>query len=412
MIEKIAKYNLIDIQPLNTPDLTQSLIREQELNIDVNAVANTMKIIRTANKRQADLQTDAELQTDGDNTEFDLEAEVKSHPDSLFVKCFAIKADEMNDNGDWFGYVELKKATSTFIGVPVFTNHNNTDVEQSRGKVIHSWWDEDKNGIMIIARVDAEAYPKLARGITEEIVAGTSMGAQVQYSICSICHNKAATPDEFCACIRERKTRKISKKNQKCIYNKNGGDESCPLCGSTKGDVKSFNVEDKVSFEYNYGIKFIENSFVVSPACHDCGVTEIIDTQAFLAKVADIQARLPGLLKAAANADVMCSDKGCMKYAGQQELDSLNQALDLVTSVSQSMLKQKDQLDLEFVSDLVSVLSDLQTVADELTQQGYGRLQSPGEEGEVPPAPTSVGKPDGEQMVPTAPAPTTGGGSN
>lgn len=777
----------------------------------------------------------AELEIDGDNTEFNLKAEISDHPDSLYIKCFAIKADETNDNGDYFSYVELKKATSTFVGVPVFTNHQNNDVEKARGKVVHSWWDEDKNGIMIIARVDAEAYPQLARLIKEDIVAGTSMGAsrghdlvsmadgskkrvdelqvndsvfthsgkiepvaaicqtqehsklyhirwsgnmsglslsfehpvlvlkredlyyktsigkiyrktpkrirkeakpeftpaseikagdyvlewidhsikqdeisddvafllgvyaaegytsskdkyvqfcfgledvnankakeilsspgfrfpgrvtdslkpekngryitiynskftalcneyvrsgshnkklnntlkrwplrlqkiflgayidgdgckvkertdkngyssgkgalqissasiqllkdvrhlclrlgvpatlsthervatkstvmdrntkyiehilyitntitekiskysykaqtnttaerpkfdsffyedyiahrvkdvpvmdnceptyyvqigeledensdhsyilndiathncQVAHSICSICHNYAEMPDQYCACIRERKTRHVSSRSQKCSYHENGPDSDCPFCGCKKGEKKKYKV-DMNAFEYNYGIKFIENSFVVSPACHDCGVTEIIDPTVFLAKVAsirlimpqlskafdkinvgtrkvkvahslletmrnfhkiatDLQETLPPLLKAASERDIVCTDKSCVKLAGQKELQDLTQALDLASSVSKSMLEQRQQIDLEFLSDLVSILAELQTLVDELTQQGYGSLPSPGE---AAPAPTQD---NAAPLGAAAPMnPTPGGGS-
>lgn len=757
MFEKRAKFVLTEPKLLNTPE-HYSFFKDQGVKGDNDAYNKTL--MRLASQKEADMETD------GDATHFDLEAEIRSHPDSLFVKCFAIKADEMNDNGDYFGYDELKKATSTFVGVPIFTNHNNSDAEAARGKVVHSWWDDDRKGIMIIARVDAEAYPQLARGIKEDYIVGcfppdapvlmadgteknicdiedgdivisgkglprkvlgtrhrayshpllsvkteginqplvmtayhnvmvyrlpeicacgcgealpkrkdarltrqafnrifkqghnprgqkfeheyiqkipahelrindllieprawkfgtksctikereaflmglflaegsyekrdgvrhsvifnfgfteaetlakktaellehvfvghrnkptiqvypdasqsrvcmygkdvadwffnrcgeysdqkslgfellsqpkeilasliagyiegdgwnvknrtyglttaspklasqfrgilsnlgvrtryrvrkcegwgykpvheitfgistakeihrrllykqadhrvfdsaawhslddvilrrvksigevpykgivydleieedhtycvnhvavsnTSMGCQVRYSLCSICHNKAETPDQYCEHIRERKTRPITAKKQKCSYHKHGDEEECPICGCKKGETKTFDVDTK-AYEYNYGIKFIENSFVVNPACSDCGVTEVIDPQDFLAKVADIANRLPKLLKVASQTDVICDDQKCMKLAGQQEIQQLQTALDSITSVSQSMLQQKDQLDLEFLSDLVKVLADLQNVTDELTQQGYGRLQSPG----------------------------------
>jgi len=130
--------------------------------------------------------------------------------------------------------------------------------------------------------------------------------------------------------------------------------------------------------------------------------------------VADITKRLPKLLKIASETDVMCTDNKCIKVAGQQELDSLNQALDLVSTVSKAMLEQKEQIDLEFLSDLVKVLADLQTVTDELTEQGYGRLQSPVQPGQpTPPGQEQLGQispnggPPGDitrsVMPPTAP---------
>jgi len=172
MLQKTAKFNFVDVQTLNIPrfDGINAYLKADVNLFDETNLINTLHLLKTASQKAA------EMETDGDNTEFDLEAEIKSHPDSLYVKCFAIKADETNDNGDHFQKLELKKATSTFVGVPVFTNHNNTDVEEARGKVVHSWWDEDRNGIMVIMRVDTVAYPKLAHGIREEIIVGSSMG--------------------------------------------------------------------------------------------------------------------------------------------------------------------------------------------------------------------------------------------
>ncbi len=268
----------------------------------------------------------------------------------------------------------------------------------------------------------------------------------VAHSICSICHNLAEHPDQYCGCIQERKTRHVSSKRQKCHYHDNGTEDQCPFCECKKGEKKIFAV-DQDAFEYNYGIKFIENSFVTAPACHSCGVTEVIDPQVFLSKVASIRTKLPGLtkkyadlksgtcvikiaandvlntselcgwidrivnslpplLKEAANRNVICTDKSCVKLAGQKELQDLNQALELVGSVSKSMLEQKQQIDLEFLSDLVSVLAELQTVTDELTQQGYGSLPSPGE---AAPAPTQDAA---APLGGTEPMnPTPGGGS-
>jgi len=397
---KIAKQFITpsEIEALNRPDLSDSVFKDVGLSVRANVVEDTANEIKQHEEHLAE-------------SDFNLEAEVRDHPTSLYIKCFAIKANEMNDNGDWFSRDELKKAYRTFIGCPVFTNHQNTDVDNTRGKVLHSWYDDDKDGIMIIARVDAEAYPQLARGIKEKYVIGTSMGCQVQYSVCSICHNYAESQDQYCEHIKERKTRQVVAKKQKCMYHKHGTEDRCPVCGSHKKKPKIFDVEDK-AYERNYGLRFIENSFVVNPACHDCGITDIIDTQIFLKKVAEISSRLPGLLKVASQTDIMCDDRSCVKLAGQKELDDLGQALELITGVSKTMLDQKNQIDLEFLSDLVKVLADLQQVTDELTQQGFGRLESPGagavEEGTPQPAEGTLPT---EQPALEPVAPTPGGGS-
>jgi AICAR transformylase/IMP cyclohydrolase PurH len=44
---------------------------------------------------------------------FDIVSAVKENPDHLFVKVFAIKKDEVNDNGDYFSENELKKSAKT-----------------------------------------------------------------------------------------------------------------------------------------------------------------------------------------------------------------------------------------------------------------------------------------------------------
>lgn len=416
MFKKIATYQIKNIYALNNPSSMDSVIVDQNINVNKEEFELTLQKIAS---KQAEHNKDGVPDA---NQHFDLEAEIKNYPDSLFVKCFAIKADEMNDNGDYFSKNELHKATSTFVGVPIFTNHQNTDINQARGKVIHSWWDEDRNGIMVIARVDAIAYPQLARGITQNYVMGTSMGCQVKYSVCSVCHNLAETPAQYCPCIKNQKTREISKKSQKCQYHKYGKDEQCPICGCTKTAEKTFDYDGKV-FEYNFGIKFIENSFVVSPACHDCGVTDVIDPKKFLEKVSEIEKTLPKLIKAAAS-PIVCNEHSCLnmadnshvqtvlsaieylkngakyieKIAGQEQINDLNQALNLLTSVSQDMLKQRAQLDMEFLSDLVKVLADLQEVTDELTEQGYGRLPSQGQTVEVG---DQTGQQVGPASVPT-----------
>lgn len=578
MLTKKATYKIESFAPLNIPTLPDFIVN-QHLKIADNILNTT--------KEEIQHSKDAGLVINLD-TEFDLETEIKDHPDSLFVKVFAIKADEMNDNGDYFGFEELKKSTPTFIGVPVFTNHQNTDINQARGKVIHSWWDNGRNGIMIIARVDAEAYPQLARGINENYIAATSMGAsrghdlismadgskkrvdeiqindlilthkgeiepvieivktqehnqlyhirwngnktglalsfehpvlvlkrddiyfkdksgkqrrydkqniqniepkfipaselrsgdyvlelkvqkspepvrpksdsfffknyiahmvkdvilinnseptyylqvgetddensdhsyilndiathncQIHHSVCNVCHNYAETPESYCSCVKERKTRNITAKKQKCQYHKHSPkNETCPLCGSTSDDVKTFEVIDKKAFEHNYGIRFIENSFVVNPACHECGIVEVIDPSKLQMKISEIEKRLPNLIKAAETANVLCDSCKCYKIAGQDQLNKLKEALDILTSVSMDMLNQKDQIDLEFLSDLVKVLSDLQGVSDELTQQGYGKLPSPGQQPPTSPTTSAIPAPP---ETPTAP-PTQAGGA-
>ena len=358
-IRKVATNNRMKIDPLNRP-------RGWE-------IYNLPKKIKTAS---------IEKSKDSDLGGFDLKAELDKHPDHLYVKIFAIKQDEVNDNADAFSPDELQKAAHTFVGVPIFTNHQNDDVEKSRGECVHSWYDKEAEGVFIVARIDKIAYPKLARGIEEGYISGTSMGCSVEYSVCSICHNKAHTADEYCSHIKEAKNRKRSG-SYTCEYHESdcNPDDQCPVCGSEKDNPKTASLSEELVYEWNYGLKFIENSMVVNPACHSCGVTCILHAPEITKKIAELrEATLklrraykddPQLFEKAAQAH------GTIKVAGQAELDALKDAMNHCESVTKSMLAQKDHVDLEFVSDLVEAMQKIQETADELTEMGYAQLPTP-----------------------------------
>jgi len=353
MINKpVIKLAIQSIEPLNKPDWAEyNLTRIKVASIDKSK----------------------------DLAGFDLEAARKEHPDHLFVKVFAIRENEVNDNGDAFSKSELQKAYQTFVGVPIFTNHQNDDVEKAKGKCVHSWYDEKKGGIYIISMIDKVAYPRLARGIAEKYIAGSSMGAAVDYSCCSICHNKSNVADEYCEHIRNQKSRKISAVVP-CKYHESKGEpkDDCPVCGQTYseykvGSVNKFKHSESQVYEWNYGIKFIEDSFVVNPACHDCLVQDILNPDAVNRKIADIMEKLDKMKKVAS-----CTT-GCNleKFAGEKELNFLEEAMNKIIVVSKSLMAQNKQVSMEYVSNLVDVLANLQTTADELTEMGYGELPSP-----------------------------------
>ena len=97
-----------------------------------------------------------------------IEAELKKHPTALFFRSKAIKADEPNSNGDYFSEEQLIKSYKTFEGVPFFTNHDNQNVENARGKIIFAEWVPEEKSIYTISFVDREAYPHICRSIEEE----------------------------------------------------------------------------------------------------------------------------------------------------------------------------------------------------------------------------------------------------
>lgn len=334
---------------------------------------------------------------------FDLEAAVKDHPEHLFVKVFAIKKDEVNDNGDAFCEAELKKAAHTFVGCPVFVNHQNDDVEKARGRVVHAWYDDDAGGIYCINMVDKVAYPQLARGIQEKYITGTSMGAQVGYSLCSVCHNKAHASEEFCTHIKNQKTRKFSGKVKNAYHeSKCKPEDPDPLTGKKKGESEILEHKEAKVFEWNYDIKFIEDSFVVNPACHDCLVCDILNIDGIQSKMSS---QISDLKKIASRYEEGIANKKIEKTAGKMEIQALNDAMNLIEKVTRSILAQKQHVDMEYASDLVEVLADLQSSTDELIEMGYSALPSPSDDeiafGTNAPA-SPVGGGGAEQVSPSA----------
>ena len=293
-----------------------------------------------------------------------IEAEIKKHPTALFFRAKAIKANEANSNGDYFSVDELLKSYKTFEGVPFFTNHDNQNVENARGKVIYAEWMPKENAVYTISFVDREAYPHICRSIEEEYITGVSMGASVEYSICNICGNRAEKTEDFCSHIRDRKGRKFSGKAKNV----------------KTGEIKEF--KNEPVFEYNYGIKFIELSAVVDPACPSCKIQGLIKNDEILKKVANVE-----------NGIYMIKSGSLQKEAGQQEIQQLNDVLKTLEGLSIQLIQNRQQIEVEFASDLVNILSELQTFVDELIGAGYGNTQAvpgvaqpPGQSPELPPS--------------------------
>ena len=291
-------------------------------------------------------------------------SEVKKHPTALFFRAKAIKANEANSNGDYFSVEELLRSYKSFEGVPFFTNHDNQNIENARGKIIYAEWMPAEKAVYTIGFVDREAFPHICRSIEEEYVTGVSMGCSVEYSTCSICGNRAEKTEDYCNHIKNRKGRKFSGRAKNVLT----------------GEVKDF--QNAPVFEYNYGIKFIELSAVVDPACPSCHIQGIIPNDEFVRKVANIQ-----------NGIYMVKTAAIEKQAGQEEIASLNQVLKTLEDIAVGLIKNRQQIEVEFASDLVEILSKLQTFVDELVGAGFGNMAGvPGTaqpQGEAPEAVTN-----------------------
>ena len=354
-MHKVANFSLTEIQPYESD---QSLVK----------TASTTKIDDAVRKV--------------------VEAEIKKHPSGVFFIAKAIEAEKSNNNGDSFSEKELVRACPSFVGVPFFTNHQNQDIEKAKGKVVHAWWNPADRAIYVVAFVDGEAYPQLARGIREKYITGVSMGCAVDYSVCSICENKAATVDEYCTHIRNFKGRKFT--------------------GTAKnvrtGDTKTF--KGALVYEDNFGVRFIELSGVTDPACPTCHIQQVLNGESSCAVPAAVSATGDEayLIKAAAslyNDVAIIKEAALEKEASQADVQSLNQCLVTLEQVSIKIIQNRANVDMEFASDLVTILADLQDFVNELVQAGYGQLPEAAGAG-VPGSPETAA---GSAAAPAAAAP-------
>ncbi|MFI0967088.1 hypothetical protein ACH4S8_37740 [Streptomyces sp. NPDC021080] len=170
-----------------------------------------------------------------------------ARPGFLYVRSRAISS-RCNDNWDEFPADEIAKGYQTFIGKPVFVNHKNDNHRRARGVIIDAALHEDKNPdgsrdtwAEVLMEIDAKQFPKLARAILAGHIDRTSMGCDVERSVCSACGNEATTPAEYCAHIPGLKGKRIFRHT---------------ASGQRVGELVR---------ETCYGLSFFENSVLVEP---------------------------------------------------------------------------------------------------------------------------------------------------
>jgi len=173
----------------------------------------------------------------------------KPEPGFLYVTTRAISS-RVNANNDGWPPEELRNGYRTFIGKPVFVDHNNWDLNRARGVVLDASIHEsklaanyDETWVELLIEVDAVAFPKLAQAIVEGKIDAVSMGADVDFTVCSVCDNVAHEPRQFCAHIPQMKGKLVE------TPDKVAGKKMKKLC-----------------YEDCFGVKFFELSFVFEPA--------------------------------------------------------------------------------------------------------------------------------------------------
>lgn len=168
-------------------------------------------------------------------------------PGYLYVRSRSISS-RCNDNFDYFGPEEIAKSYKTFVGKPVFINHNNHDHRRARGMVVDAVLHRDRNPdgspdvwCETLMEIDAKTYPRLAKAILDGDIDRTSMGCDVDLSKCSACGNEATSPLEYCSHIPGQKGKRVYKMGA------NGQREGVLV------------------YEVCSGLKYFENSLLVEP---------------------------------------------------------------------------------------------------------------------------------------------------
>ena len=162
---------------------------------------------------------------------------------TIITEVRAISA-RINQNYDAWPSEELREAHHTFLGKPVFINHNNHDPDQARGRVVASRYvdaGEHDRYIQVLQEVEASRFPKLAKELMEGGLDSVSMGAEAREVECSYCGNISTSPFDAC--------------------------EHIPMKGSTlQRRTASGTKEDVLVYEICRKISFFELSYVFDPA--------------------------------------------------------------------------------------------------------------------------------------------------
>jgi uncharacterized Zn finger protein (UPF0148 family) len=232
---------------------------EQKQKFEAYASVEEVLEVKTSSTR-LDLSLDAEGQNLAKFAAAKTEGEIQDG--YLYVRARAISS-RVNKNNDGWPSEELIRAYRTFVGRPVFVDHNNSDPQRTRGVIVdsrlHVEDDEAKESaldpyyasapdnhkpptwIEILIEVDAETFPKLAKAVKKGDIDSVSMGANIDKSVCSVCHNEATIPSDYCSHVKQKGlTFEITADNGEKIQKK--------------------------AYEDCYGVNFFEISFVFDPA--------------------------------------------------------------------------------------------------------------------------------------------------
>ena len=137
-------------------------------------------------------------------------------PGYVYTVARAISS-RVNANYDAWPVDQIKTSYNTFVGRPIYVEHNNSDPNRARGVILDAIYKETKlasgvtdASVYCLMEVDAQTFPKLANAIMEGQLNAVSMGADVEATQCSACGKTASKPAEYCAHIPRLKGRTVT----------------------------------------------------------------------------------------------------------------------------------------------------------------------------------------------------------
>jgi hypothetical protein len=253
-------------------------------------------------------------------------------PDFLYMRVKAVSAGEFygpNKNADWFPAEELKKTHMTFLNAHTFKNHENKNVENAIGDVLFSEWDDKMKCVILLIRIDKRIAPSIVRSFEKGYMTDVSMGCRIEYSICSICGNKAKVKSEYCSHINTMRNkvlddgRKVYEINVNPKFHDisavlNGAERSAKVLGiMISGSKVAFNESDDLekvaSFEEEFEKSISEDVSAINKHAQiliaesgDLGFEKVAyKNKNFIQKIAEIKKEIQGKITNVAKGDVI-----------------------------------------------------------------------------------------------------------
>jgi hypothetical protein len=159
----------------------------------------------------------------------------------LYLRCRAVSEGEhwgANENGDFFSSTELVSRHPTFLYTPAYLDHNNLMAQNAVGiqvAVVHHPGPQPGGWTEVVKAVDREraaaihvghlpGQPTVLTAVKTGQVTDTSMGCFVEYSLCSVCGNRAEEIRDYCPHVANLKGQWVTEGGKKVmVYEDNRG---------------------------------------------------------------------------------------------------------------------------------------------------------------------------------------------